>query len=160
MKPAFSTIVVPTDFSEHAAHALRYAETLAADPGVSLHLLHVVDMPTVPMLWSAEMYVPDVPAKDVVKFKDAEHRLERQRWALAECGITASAAVLLGTVARAVTEYAAEVGADLVVMSTHGRTGMAHLTMGSVAEQVVRTASCPVLTIRPLPGTLARRGAA
>jgi nucleotide-binding universal stress UspA family protein len=106
------------------------------------------------------MYVPDIPAADVAKVKDAERRLERQCAALAERGITATAAVSVGTVARAVKEYAAEIGADLVIMSTHGRTGMAHLTMGSVAEEVVRTASCPVLTIRPVPGTLSRRSAA
>jgi universal stress protein A len=160
MKPAFATIVVPTDFSEHADQALRYAETLAADPDVSLHLLHVVDMPIVPLLWSADMYVPDMAPNDLSAIKDAEHRLEQRRAGLAERGINASATVVLGTIPRAVSEYASEINADLVVMSTHGRTGMSHLAMGSVAEQVVRAAPCPVLTIRPRPGSLRRRSAA
>lgn len=160
MKPAFSTIVVPTDFSEHSDHAMRYARTLASEPGVSLHLLHVVDMPIVPVLWSADLYVPDLATREVEAIKDAERRLDRERAALAEQGVSVSTAVVLGHAARAITEHASEIGADLVVMSTHGRTGLAHLAMGSVAEQVVRTAPCPVLSLRPRPGSLRRRSAA
>ena len=160
MKPVFSTIVVPTDFSEHADYALRYAQTLASEPGVSLHLLHVVDMPMVPVLWSAELYVPDLTAHQTQAIKDAERHLEQQRAALAGQGVDVSATVVLGHVVRAITEYAAEVGADVVVMSTHGRTGLAHLAMGCVAEQLLRTAPCPVLTLRPRSGSLPHRSAA
>lgn len=159
MTPLFSSLVVPTDFSRHAGHALRYAETLAGDPAVTLRLVHAVDLPTSPTLWSAQMYVPDLSARETAAVKDAEQRLERLRKALAARGVAATTAVVLGPPAEAVTAYASEAGADLIVMSTHGRTGLAHLAMGSVAEHVVRMAPCPVLTIRPQAKTSGVRAA-
>lgn len=148
MKAAFSKIVVPTDFSDHANQALAYAEALASELGASLHLVHVIDMPTLPTIWSPEVYVPDLPGIQAAAFTDAQRRMEIHSAALRGHGIAVKTDVILGHVARAVTEYASDVGADLVVMSTHGRTGLAHLAMGSVAEHVVRLAPCPVLTIR------------
>jgi nucleotide-binding universal stress UspA family protein len=77
--------------------------------------------------------------------------------ALAADGLGHDAALLTGPVAGTIVEYAQSHAADLIVMGTHGRSGVAHLLLGSVAERVVRTAPCPVLTVRqhPLPASVA-----
>lgn len=153
MTHAFTKILVPTDFSGHADQALQYAEGLAAQFGASLHLLHVVDMPAVPTMLSSEIYAADLPGLQTQAVTDAEHRMGVYRAAFKTRGLGITTDVRIGHVAKVITECARERDADLIVMSTHGRTGLAHLTMGSVAERVVRLAPCPVLTIRARPST-------
>ena len=138
----FTTIIVPTDFSRASDAALGYARMLAARFGASLHLLHVVDEPG---SWS-EVYaaIPDI--RDRLS-ADAARRLE----AMASClppPVRASSAVVCGAPVPSIVKEAETRGADLIVMGTHGRRGMGHLLLGSVAERVVRLAPCPVLTVR------------
>jgi universal stress protein A len=138
----FTTIIVPTDFSYASDAALGYARMLAARFGASLHLLHVVDEPG---SWS-EVYaaIPDI--RDRLS-ADAARRLE----AMAAClppALQATSAVVCGAPVPTIVKVAESQGADLIVMGTHGRRGMGHVLLGSVAERVVRLAPCPVLTVR------------
>lgn len=140
-------ILVPTDFSATADAALEYAFGLAERFGASIQLLHVLDDPFVFEGMSAEAYITEAPVLRTAMLEDARQRL-RHRAAPREGGVPVETEVLFGHGARTMAEYAAERGIDLIVMGTHGRTGFAHLMVGSVAERLVRTAPCPVLTVR------------
>ncbi|HEY7501451.1 MAG TPA: universal stress protein [Vicinamibacterales bacterium] len=128
MERLITNVVAPIDFSEPSKRTARYAAGLARRLGASLHLVHVLD----------------------------EERLYQEtRMQLAALGATLqmpkrrlSVEVRTGPVAESITQAAIDYGADLVVMATHGRTGLSHLLMGSVAERVIRTARCPVLVVR------------
>ena len=140
-------ILVPTDFSATADAALDYAYVLAERFGASLELLHVLDDPFVVDGMAAEAYISEAPALRTAMLQDAKERL-RHRASPRDSVPTVESEVVFGHGARTIAEYAAERGADLIVMGTHGRTGFAHLLLGSVAERLVRTAPCPVLTVR------------
>lgn len=147
----FTRILVPTDFSAHSDAALEYARALAARFGASMHLLHVIGDPLVPTVIGAvpEMYFgPEAPATRMVLLEEARARLARRLTHADRQSHHATSEVLFGSPAYTIAEYADVNGYDLIVMGTHGRTGLAHVLMGSVAEKVVRTASCPVLTVR------------
>jgi len=140
-------ILVPTDFSATADAALDYAYVLAERFNASIELLHVLDDPFVADGMAAEAYISEAPTLRTAMLQEAQERLRHR--ASTRGGLPAiKTEVLFGHGARTIVEYAAERGVDLVVMGTHGRTGLAHLLLGSVAEQLVRTAPCPVLTVR------------
>ncbi len=144
----FRRILVPTDFSPPSDAALEYARILAAKFGSSLQLLHVIDEPTV-----SSDFVTDGFALTTDDIREALLRQARERLAHVmnvadRARFHATAEAVIGTPAPAIVDYAAATGTNLIVMGTHGRTGLAHLLMGSVAEHVVRTARCPVLTVR------------
>lgn len=144
-------ILAPTDFSEYSKEAVAYAFELAQKFGAKLLLLHVIEMPAYPI----EGFVP--PSIGSTLIED----LERQAWAdLAQVlpeaqndKVALTRQVVVGIPYRKIVEVAAAEKADLIVMATHGRTGLGHLLIGSVAERVVRAAPCPVLTIRASGGT-------
>jgi nucleotide-binding universal stress UspA family protein len=138
------TILFPTDFSKNAQQAFPLACALARDCGARIIVLYVMPPPLAHEQLQAR-YHPDqyyagprsmlhqiqAPDQDV----RVEHRLEE------------------GDAAKAILEVARENPASLIVMGTHGRTGLGRLLMGSVAEQVLREAPCPVLTVKlPFPG--------
>lgn len=140
-------VLVPTDFSACSAVALRYGLALADRFGAVLHLLHAAPNPF-DQPWAAEVYA--TPPSDV-------ERLVREQTATQLAALVAStgrAADQVQVVATsgppflAILRYAREAGIDLIVMGTHGRGAVAHLLIGSVAENVVRKAPCPVLTVR------------
>lgn len=139
-------ILVATDFGEPSAVALAYGRDLARSYGATLHLLHVVE--DVLVRYGPEMgfAMPDVQ-------KDLEKGATRSLTALLTDDdrntLTVVPVVQSGTtVAAGITDYAKANAIDLIVAGTHGRGVMKHLLMGSVAERVVRTAPCPVLTVR------------
>ena len=137
-------ILVPTDFSEPADGALTYALDLASKLGATVSLVHVFEDPAG---IHSGAYVP-MPAEMRGEI------LADLRRRMAEVAATRGHAelnprVLIGPAAQSIVEAARDSQADLIVMGTHGRHGMAHLLLGSVAERVVRTATCPVLTVRP-----------
>ena len=138
-------ILVPMDFSSDADAACSYAAALAATFAASLHLLHVVENPLAAGVWSSEIYTSEIAGLQINLVRDAEQRL--RDYAADKAGVT-DTEVRTGHVARVVLEFAKEKAIDLIVMGTHGRTGLAHAVMGSVAERVVRLAPCPVLTLR------------
>lgn len=148
MKPSITRILVPMDFSAQSDLALQYAMELSGRLGASLHLLHVVEQPLVPASWSAEIYVPDLAALEAGLIAEAERLLTINRTLAEGQHLKVETSVVTGPAATTIIGVADNVGADLIVMGTHGRTGLSHLFMGSVAERVVRLAPCPVLTVR------------
>jgi nucleotide-binding universal stress UspA family protein len=138
------TIMHPTDFSAQSGCALRLACSLARDYGAHLIILHVADEP--PIASAEGIMIP--PTGDFM----AEARADLEQLELPDAHIRAERRLERGDPVREILHVADDVRADLIVMGTHGRTGLARLLMGSVAEQVVRQASCPVLTLKtPVP---------
>lgn len=141
-------ILVATDFSEPSDAALAYGQELARTFGAQLLLAHVVDDV------SARAYGPDgFLVADPALQRDVEaaalHRLEGLISGEDREMLRAEPVILTSHVpASALVQYASTRAIDLIVMGTHGRSGISHLLMGSVAERVVRTAPCPVLTVR------------
>ena len=143
----FKRILVPLDFSPPSDAALEYARSLAVQYGASLHLLHVAEDPY-RASYSTEVFVPEVEGLREEILSDTARRLTARLRPTDVTELCATAESIIGTPAGSIVEYAAGRDIDLIVMGTHGRGGMAHLLMGSVAERVVRTATCPVLTVR------------
>jgi nucleotide-binding universal stress UspA family protein len=162
---AFAHILVPTDFSDPAGRALRQATEEAALHAARVTLLHVL-----PAGGGTDVYyVSGSPEGDVGRFDlisgnvgspgrvpptvvrrdPSEGALMRLRDLIPHARQDAWAAeVATGHPAEAIVRFAAERGVDLIVMGTHGRTGLQHVLLGSVAEKVVRLAPCPVMTVR------------
>jgi nucleotide-binding universal stress UspA family protein len=143
----FNSILVPVDFSEHSARALECAKTLAAKFGASIHVLTVVPDPFVlpdPGPW----YVPLPEGYAEGLRHDAESHVQGLFTDAERATLNPEAAVAFGDPYREILGYAKGAAIDLIVMGTHGRGGVAHALLGSVAEKVVRTAPCPVLTVR------------
>lgn len=138
------TILHPTDFSERSEFAFRLACALARDHGAHLVVMHVAH---VPVAIYAEGAVPPKPEEY------QEELLEKlQQLQPADEEIEVTHRLEEGNPANEILRMAELTQADLIVMGTHGRRGLARLLMGSVAEQVVRQASCPVLTVKmPIP---------
>jgi nucleotide-binding universal stress UspA family protein len=134
-------ILVPTDFSEHAKHALSYAFELAQVYGAKLSLLHVIEIP----VYAIEVYLPLEELE-----QEARRELARLLPEAEAAQVNVIRLVEMGVPYQKILETATTEQVDLIVMATHGRTGLGHLIMGSVAEHVVRMAPCSVLTIRPL----------
>ena len=145
MKP-IQKILAPVDFSEHSVEAMRFAVDLARRYEASLDLLHVFQTLTYAL---PEGYV--VPGSDELDkiMKQFQLQLEAAQRAALDAGApNVSWTLQQGGVATEIMRIAKEHGSNLIVMGTHGRTGMKHLLLGSVAEHVVRLAPCPVLTVR------------
>jgi nucleotide-binding universal stress UspA family protein len=134
-------ILVPTDFSETSAAALRYASALAHRFAARVYLLNVADYPEI----GAE---EDYPIGVVETMQNAAH--DRLRRLLTEQDVEdlqPDYATRIGLPAEEIVRYAREHAIDLIVMGTHGREGVMRVVLGSVAETVVRRAPCPVLTV-------------
>jgi nucleotide-binding universal stress UspA family protein len=146
----YARILVPTDFSEPSDAALAHAKALAARFGASLHLVHVTDDATLSGLFG----IDSVPAPDTATTAAAteiDTYLDAQLGAAERTRFRATSDVLQGPVAMTIVNRANEIDASLIVMGTHGRTGVTHAILGSVAETVVRHAACPVLTVHAMP---------
>lgn len=146
MTESITRILVPVDFSANSDRALHYAATLAGQVGASVELLHVVEDFTYGVL--SEVYVPNMPDMMQETINSAVERLASLKASVFPHGSDVETVAYGGRPAPTIVEYAKAGGFDLIVMGTHGRTGLPHLFMGSVAEQVLRAASCPVLTVR------------
>jgi nucleotide-binding universal stress UspA family protein len=143
----FRHILAPTDFSEYSKKAVVSALELARKFGAKLTILHVVELPPYPV----EGYVP--PAVNATFLDDLERQATQDLAQLvpeAESGnVEVVRLVAVGSPYRKIIETAEAEQVDLIVMATAGRSGFSRLIMGSIAERVVRAATCPVLTIRP-----------
>jgi nucleotide-binding universal stress UspA family protein len=148
MSEAIARILVPVDFSAPSDRALRYATTLADRFGATIELLHVVEDPFVSGAWNAEVYVPNVAELLNRLIVTAREQLEESKALVADKGIGVDTTVITGRPAQSIVDHAATERFDLIVLGTHGRTGLSHALLGSVAERVVRKAPCPVLTVR------------
>jgi nucleotide-binding universal stress UspA family protein len=145
---ALKKILVATDFSEPSDAALAYGRELARTFGASLTVLHIVDN-----ILTRAYGVEGVVLSDRDLQREIETSAQRQMDALLfdEDRKTLGAVGLVMTSnspSAAIVTYAHDASVDLIVMGTHGRGAIAQLLMGSVAERVVRTAPCPVLTVR------------
>jgi nucleotide-binding universal stress UspA family protein len=144
---ALKSILVATDFSEPSDSALAYGRALARTFGATLHVLHVAD--DVYMRLGGDAYVTVLPELQ----KEVEAAAQKQLDALLIDNDpnpieVRKAVVASSATAACIVQYARDEHVNLIVVGTHGRGAMAHLLMGSVAERVVRTAPCPVLTVR------------
>ena len=141
-------ILWPTDFSPLSLHGGRYARAFRDVFGAKLHLLHVIPPPTTPDL--TVMVPAEVPASlgDQDLLESARRALDR----LVETEFGGDAQIardaVFGNPWVAVCEYAQKNGVDLIIVPTHGRTGLAHVLIGSTAERIVQHAPCPVLTVK------------
>jgi nucleotide-binding universal stress UspA family protein len=137
---AIRTILHPTDFSEQSENAFHLACALSRDHGARIVALHVAVRPTI--AYGEGVVVPDPP-----DFLDeVRGRLDRVQAPAGD--VRVDRRLEEGDPAMETLRVAREIGADLIVMGTHGRTGFARLLMGSVAEEVVRKSDCPVLTVK------------
>lgn len=140
-------ILVATDFGDASESALSYGRALARNFGARLHVMHVVENT---LMWTG----PEGAAFDIALVQsDMEEAARKKLTDLIDnddrLGLRAKTIVRTGTTpAFELVSYAKEANIDLIIMGTHGRGAMAHLLMGSVAEKVVRTAPCPVLTLK------------
>jgi universal stress protein A len=140
-------ILLPTDFSKYSAAATKYACELATKFDAELHLLHTLEThlsstPDFGMGLDLPKYISESQAaaeKSLAGVLDP-------KWAE---GRTVVKAMVEGSPKAEIIAYARKQNIDLIVLATHGRSGLAHVLIGSVAESVVRTAPCPVLTVRP-----------
>lgn len=140
-------ILCPVDFSDFSDYAMRYAALLAQKFEARLTLLHVVAPILVPL--PGDALVPPMRQADLADIADAcRERLTRTAGDLAEKGIEVACQVTSGVPYLEILRMAEELHADMIVMGTHGRSGLVHLMIGSVAERVVRKAPCAVLTVK------------
>jgi universal stress protein A len=143
-------ILAPTDFSEPSKQAIAYALELAQTFGATLVLLHVVELPPYPI----EGLPPSQLGGTLLEDLEQQATSDLAQVLANEAEVKVVRRVVVGIPYRKIVVVAADEKLDLIVMATHGRTGFNHLFVGSVAEKVVRTAPCPVLTIRPSSGTV------
>jgi nucleotide-binding universal stress UspA family protein len=137
---AIKTILHPTDFSERSAFAFRMACALARDYGAQLVVLHVAEPPR-PIAFEGVAVPP--PVVDMKQLRDRLQQLRPE-----DPKVSVEHRLIEGDAPSEILRVAGETRCDVIVMGTHGRTGLGRLLMGSVAEQVVRKASCPVLTVK------------
>jgi nucleotide-binding universal stress UspA family protein len=143
----FTRILVPTDFSAPSDVALEYARVMARQFGAALHVLHVVEDSSLEDGFLPDALIPSSPESRTARLREALERLSHRITAEDREQLRAKSEVIFGKPSHAIIDYASDNGFDLIVMGTHGREGIAHLLMGSVAELVVRSATCPVMTL-------------
>ncbi|MBL7077552.1 MAG: universal stress protein [Kiritimatiellae bacterium] len=142
MKLEVEQILCATDFSDSAAHAFQYALAIAAHHGASVELLHVAE---------CSIYANGPPLKREESGGTFEDRLRERLDEIAasqSVDVPIETTVVNGVPSVEIVKHAEASSADLIVLGTHGRTGLKHLLVGSVAEKVIRSAACPVCTVR------------
>lgn len=145
-----TNILVPTDFSETAARALDYAIALAAKLGARIHVLHVIGIPA---LGIPELGVALTSTMIDSLVRDNQAALDRLVDKHRSQATFGEVVLRTGDARDSILQAADEIHADLIVIGTHGRRGISRALLGSVAEAIVRTARCPVLTVRVTAST-------
>ena len=142
-------ILCPLDFSENSQEALQYAiHLMLKDDDATLYLVHVVDSRVFD--YSGPMYEQEVPLMKVELDQSTREQLEKKLLAEVpeEIQNRVETTILFGVPFLEIIMAARDKNIDLIVIGTHGRTGLAHMIIGSVAEKVVRKAPCPVLSVK------------
>jgi len=144
--------LVPTDFSADADYALEYAMTLASKLQAKLTLLHVIE----------PFVVGSVESMPYSFLQDLEDKITQAmvpyHARVTAAGLACDYSIVHGVPFQVIIETAGTARVDLIIMGTHGRTGLRHVLLGSVAERVVRLAPCPVLVVRLPTATPAEEG--
>ena len=144
--PSITKILCPIDFSKHSQVALQHAESIAAKFGAELIVAHVVE----PVLYPVAYGLP--PVAPVNYEENAKESATKALAPLVEGvtgrGVKARSLVDSGTASMRICDIAEEEGVSMVVLATHGYTGIRHVLLGSTAERVVRKCCCPVLTVK------------
>lgn len=140
-------ILLPTDLSEASISAFKYAKSLAEKYGASIYVLHILEnLPPVLAIHALDLTVDRVE-------KNMEENARNQLERIVKENLKTKAKVQIfirkGLVDDEIVKFADEKKIDLIVMGTHGRTGIEYTLLGSIAEKVVRKAKCPVLTVKP-----------
>jgi nucleotide-binding universal stress UspA family protein len=136
------TILVATDFSDGSDEALSQAIEVAKPDKAAVEILHVIEL--------AEEFPFRTAYLDAdygALYASVDRRLSERAARVAAAGLECTTKIVEGGAVPEITGRGRAIGADLIVVGTHGRTGIAHAMLGSVAERVVRRASCPVLTV-------------
>jgi nucleotide-binding universal stress UspA family protein len=139
-------ILVPTDLSESAEEALDFACEIAGPFGATVHLLHVIGIPVLGVPELGVALTSTVIDSMVREDQEALDELANRKRDKAKFG---EVMLRTGDARDLINQTAKDLGVDLIVMGTHGRRGVSRALLGSVTESVVRTAPCPVLTVRP-----------
>jgi nucleotide-binding universal stress UspA family protein len=140
-----ASVLVAVDFSETSKNAIVYGQNLARAFGARLHVFHVADV----ISTSAAQFYPEGPGDPEAKAIELATKRLRS-YLVSQDAVDAGVEVRVAPdAAEAIVDHAKEIHADLIVLGTHGRTGMSRFFMGSVAEHVVRRADQPVLVVRP-----------
>jgi len=148
---AIKTVITPIDFSDNAGLVVESAAYMAQTFGATLHVIFIVqNFEDYSGFFVPQMNVPNIEHE---LFVGAEEQMEsfcKEHSAyLEKAGVQVLSKVLVGDVAEKIVDYAAEEGGDMIVMGTHGYKGLERVMFGSVADKVVKSAPCPVMTINP-----------
>lgn len=144
-------ILVPIDFSDYSKNALKYAADFAQNFKAKIYLIYVIE----PVIYPADFSIGQVtiPTPDVDMNARAQSELDALAKTFVESSIEVETIIKSGKPFVEINETASEKDIDLIIIATHGHTGVEHLLFGSTAEKVVRKAPCPVLTLRePVKG--------
>ncbi|MCF8267527.1 MAG: universal stress protein [Ignavibacteriales bacterium] len=147
----FKKILVPLDFSDYSKKALTFAVDFAMRFNSQITLLYVLE----PMIYPADLALGQItpPGMDHENLQFAEKELQKIQQTLIAGKIESEIIVAAGKPFFEINRTAQEINADLIIIATHGHTGVEHILFGSTAEKVVRKAPCPVLTLRePIKG--------
>lgn len=141
------SILCPTDFSEFSDHAIRYACELAEKFQAEVHLLNVLQDYAAVAPGTGDMFVPFTDWLPELR-KQSQEQLAKQPAPEYAAKVHIHRTTRVGAPVDEILKYAKEHSIDLIVQGTHGRRGVKHMLLGSVAENIVRYATCPVLTVR------------
>jgi len=146
--PNHPKILIPVDFSRHSLETVRFALSLREYVAASFTLLHVVPAGETDTFATLGGEAPEVQGRRVNEaLAELEREADRRRQEVA--GVDLSCRVTVGVPFKEICRLADEENFQLIVIGTHGRTGLSHLLIGSTAERVVQHASCPVLSVKP-----------
>ena len=151
MEPEIKKVLVPIDFSDYSKSALKYAVNFVKQFNAELILIYVVE----PVIYPPDFSMGQIaiPSVDLEMDKRAVEELTKLAKKEIPCEVKVNSIVKTGKPFIEIIETAAEENVDLIIIATHGHTGVEHILFGSTAEKVVRKAPCPVLTLRePIKG--------
>lgn len=146
----YKSILVPTDFSKYADHAMRYAKALAKASGGSIHFAHVIDQRIVELTGVEGVYVSpgDIQASMDSLQSHAEQKMSQLKTKAGAFGVEATTHIATGRPVDELVRIGAEIHADLIVIATHGRSGFDRLVLGSTCERLIRQSEIPVLSVK------------
>jgi nucleotide-binding universal stress UspA family protein len=150
----YQNLLVPIDFSEHSKQTIGYATQLAAFTGARIMILHVFQIPDYPAAFYQGLYIEHEQVRihvDTAK-REANGQLALIAEQIRAKGLEAQAGLRLGNPYEEIVDEAKEMGADLIVIGSHGSRGLGRLLLGSTAERVVQYSPCAVLIVKDAPG--------